>query len=56
MKSTPGIGARVFSVMGKNKINVEMISQGASEINISFVVDDKDGDNAVKALHKEFFG
>ncbi|MBI2576929.1 lysine-sensitive aspartokinase 3 [Candidatus Woesearchaeota archaeon] len=56
MKSTPGIGARVFSVMGKHKINVEMISQGASEINISFVVDDKDGENAVKALHKEFFG
>ncbi|MFH2027536.1 MAG: lysine-sensitive aspartokinase 3 [Nanoarchaeota archaeon] len=56
MKHIPGIAAKTFSVLGNNKINVEMISQGASEINISFVVNDVDADNAIKALHKEYFG
>ncbi len=54
MKNTPGIAGRVFSTLGKNNISVEMISQGASEINIGFIVDGKDADNAVRLLHKEF--
>jgi aspartate kinase len=56
MSNVPGISGRTFSALGKAKINIEMISQGASEINISFIVDDKDADNAVKVLHKEYFG
>ena len=56
MRNTPGVSGRVFSVLGKNKINIEMISQGASEINITFVVDGKDAENAVKVLHKEYYG
>ncbi|MEK6808755.1 MAG: lysine-sensitive aspartokinase 3 [Nanoarchaeota archaeon] len=56
MKHTPGIAGRTFSVLGENRINVDMISQGASEINISFVVRNEDADNAVRLLHKEFFG
>ena len=56
MKNTPGISGKVFSVLGKNKINIGMISQGASEINISFIVNGKDADKAVQVLHKEFFG
>ena len=55
MKSVPGVAGRIFSVLGSNKINIEMISQGASEINISFIVDNKDADKAVQVLHKEFF-
>jgi len=55
MSHVPGISGRTFSVLGKNKINIEMISQGASEINISFIVDNKDADKAVQVLHKEFF-
>ena len=55
MRNAPGVSGRVFSVLGKNKINVEMISQGASEINITFVVDGKDAENAVKVLHKEYY-
>lgn len=55
MKDVPGVAGRIFSTMGKNKINVEMISQGASEINVSFIVDAKDTDKAVQTLHKEFF-
>ena len=55
MRNTPGVSGRTFSVLGKNKINIEMISQGASEINITFVVDGKDAENAVKVLHKEYY-
>ncbi len=56
MSNVPGIAGRTFSVLGKNKINIEMISQGASEINISFIVDSKDADKAVRVLHKGYFG
>jgi len=55
MKHTPGIAARTFRVLGENKINIEMISQGASEINISFVVKNDDAENAMRLLHREFF-
>ena len=53
---TPGIAGSIFDPIGKNKINVEMISSGASEINVSFVVKEGDSDKAVRILHKEFFG
>lgn len=56
MSHTLGIAGRTFTALGKNKINVEMISQGASEINITFIVDGKDAEKAVKVLHKEYFG
>ena len=56
MRNTPGVSGRTFAAMGSNGINVEMISQGASEINITFIVDGKDADKAVKVLHKEYFG
>ena len=56
MKHTPGISGRTFSALGSNNINIEMISQGASEINITFIVDGKDAEKAVKVLHKEYFG
>jgi aspartate kinase len=35
-------------------INVNMIAQGSSELNVSFVVKEKDGSETVKAIHKEF--
>ncbi|MCX8158421.1 MAG: aspartate kinase [Candidatus Diapherotrites archaeon] len=54
MIETPGIAGRIFSALGKEKINVELISQGASEINISFVVKNKDLEKAVCIIHKEF--
>lgn len=56
MQNIHGIAGRTFSVLGKNKVNIEMISQGASEINISFIVNNKDADKAVQVLHKEYFG
>lgn len=55
MKHMPGIAGRTFTTLGKSKVNVEMISQGASEINISFIVDNEQADKAVQALHNEYF-
>tara|TARA_Y100000310_G_scaffold340249_1_gene435356 strand:+ start:445 stop:1764 length:1320 start_codon:yes stop_codon:yes gene_type:complete len=56
MRHAPGIPGRTFSVMGREKINIDMISQGASEINVTFVVDGHDSEKAVIALHEEHFG
>lgn len=50
-----GIAAEVFGVMARAKVNLHMISQGASEINISFVIEERDAVTAVKALHQHFF-
>ncbi len=54
MIGTPGIAGRVFSTVAKHGINIRMIAQGSSEINISFVIKDKDRNKAVAALHEEF--
>lgn len=53
MHNSKGVVGRVFQTL--KDIRVEMISAGASEINISFIVDNKDADKAVQILHKEFF-
>ncbi|MEM3606691.1 MAG: aspartate kinase [Candidatus Bathyarchaeia archaeon] len=54
MKGTPGVAARVFKAVADKGINVRMIAQGSSELNISFVVKEEDGPKAVNALHEEF--
>lgn len=54
LKYIPGIAKKVFQVLGE--YNITMISQGASIINISFVVDKEALNNVIKTLHKEFFG
>jgi len=48
-----GIAAQVFAAI--RHINVRMISQGASEINMSFMIDEDDADEAVRSLHAAFF-
>ena len=53
IRETPQIAARVFAALGD--INVRMISQGASEINITFVIGEDDVPEALRRLHKEFF-
>ncbi|MGM0601744.1 MAG: aspartate kinase [Bacillota bacterium] len=52
MKSTPGIAARMFKILGKNNINIEMIT--TSEIKISCLIERKMVDEALNVLHKEF--
>lgn len=54
LKYIPGIAKKVFQVLGE--YNITMISQGASIINISFVVDKEALNNVIQTLHKEFFG
>lgn len=54
MKGTKGVAARVFTAIAKADVNILMIAQGSSEVNISFVVSEEDAQSAAKALHKEF--
>ena len=53
LRTTPGIARRVFSTM--KDINVMLISQGASAINLTFVVEERNVKEAVKRLHQAFF-
>ena len=74
MKNMTGIAGRMFSVLGENNVNIEMISQGkipaiivlrfpnrltknvgASEINISCVIEGRDADRAMNILHTNLF-
>ncbi|HEX9010350.1 MAG TPA: lysine-sensitive aspartokinase 3 [Holophagaceae bacterium] len=50
LKSTPGLGARLLSALGD--INVEMISMGANEINLSLVVRREQADEGLRRLHR----
>jgi aspartate kinase len=54
LKSTPGLPARVFGAV--KPTCVEVISQGASAINMTFIVKEDDGPDVVRRLHREFFG
>ncbi|KAI8805049.1 Aspartate/glutamate/uridylate kinase [Cladochytrium replicatum] len=53
MRHLVGIASKMFSTLAKHKINIEMISQGASEINISCVVAAKVANLALRAIHDE---
>ncbi len=52
MKSHHGVAATMFSVLAKNKINIEMIS--TSDISISCIIQKKSGETAVRSLHEKF--
>ena len=54
MRGTSGVAARIFGAVASREINVRVIAQGSSELNVSFVIGDEDGVEAVRALHKEF--
>jgi aspartate kinase len=53
IRRTPGVAARVFGAL--KDVNVNMVSQGASLLNISLVVAAADLKRAVESLHREFF-
>ena len=53
LKETTGLAKRIFSAV--SDYNITMISQGASDINVSFVVNRGDLSAVVNSLHKEFF-
>lgn len=54
MRGIKGIAGRVFTAVAKSNVNVIMIVQGSSELNLAFVINDSDCNKAVRALHKEF--
>lgn len=53
LRDTPGVAARTFGAL--QGINIRMISQGASLLNLGFVVAARDAEKTVKLLHQEFF-
>jgi len=54
MRGTKGVAARIFSAVAKANVNILMIAQGSSEVNISFIILRKDARKAANALHREF--
>ncbi len=55
MKDHQGISGRLFSSLGANNINIRAIAQGASERNISLVIDKKNTQKALNTIHESFF-
>ncbi|KAF9003441.1 Aspartate/glutamate/uridylate kinase [Cyathus striatus] len=52
MRNMVGIAGRMFTTLGQGNVNIEMISQGASEINISCVIDGRDAVKALNLIHQ----
>ncbi len=52
MRHTTGIAGRIFSALGRDRLNVIAIAQGSSECSISLIVDARDGDEAVRSIHR----
>ena len=55
MKGTPGVSGKVFQALGRNNVNISAIAQGASERNISFVIDEEQKLRALNVIHAAFF-
>jgi len=53
IRGQSGIAAQVFAAV--SHVNIRMISQGASEINMSFMINEEDVEEAIRSLHKKFF-
>ena len=54
MRGITGVASKVFTAVARKGVNVIMIAQGSSELNLAFVVKDADCNAAVQALHDEF--
>jgi aspartokinase/homoserine dehydrogenase 1 len=55
MAGTHGVSAKVFGALGKSAVNIRAIAQGASERNISAVIDGRDAAKALRAVHSSFY-
>src|SRR6185503_20179562 len=55
MAGTPGVAAKVFNALGTTSVNVRAIAQGASERNISVVVDGRSATRALRAVHASLY-
>jgi len=54
MAYTPGMAAKLFSGLGNRNINIRMIDQGSSEINIIIGIETDDFEEAVRAIYETF--
>ncbi len=55
MAGTPGVSAQLFTTLGRARVNIRAIAQGASERNISVALDSKDAARALRAAHAGFW-
>ena len=55
MINEKGVSARTFTSLSKEGINIKMISQGSSEINIIIGVETRDFEKAIRAIYNEFY-
>ena len=55
MKHTSGIAGKLFNTIGKNGVNIVAIAQGASELNISWIVKNSDLRKTLNVVHESFF-
>jgi len=55
MINEKGVSSRVFTALAKNGVNIKMISQGSSEINIIIGVETKDFEIAINSIYQEFY-
>jgi len=55
MRNQPGVSGKMFSVLGRNGINIRAIAQGSSEKNITAVITSQDERKAINVLHETFF-
>ena len=54
MIQTKGVSARVFTALANNGVNIRMITQGASELNIIVGIENSDFDKAISAIYEAF--
>jgi aspartate kinase len=54
MRGIKGVASKIFGAVARKDVNVIMIVQGSSELNLAFVINDDDCEKTVKALHSEF--
>ena len=54
MRRTKGTAARIFDAISASDVNIRMIDQGSSEINIIVGVDEQDFEEALRAIYAEF--
>ena len=56
MINMPGVAAKVFATVAESGANIEMISEGASDVALNFVVPSDRALDVVRSIHKTFIG
>jgi aspartate kinase len=56
MSNRVGTAAQIFTTLAEKNINIRLIDQGSSELNVILGVEEKDYENAIKSIYQTFFG